>query len=142
MSAVDALQSTLADEHAALYTYGVLGARTSQSSSPMLYAALTAAYRQHRARRDQLRVMIVEAGGVPIVAEPAYELEGRLLQPVGIANAALALEQDSSATLVALVAQTAGSVREWALTEAIWSSTWQLEFGGVPETWPGASELA
>jgi len=141
VTALDALQSTLADEHAAIYAYGVLGARTSQSASPTLYAALTTAYRQHRARRDQLRVLIAEAGGEPVVAEPAYELEGRLLKPLGIAVAALELEQDSTVTLAALVAQAAGTVREWALTEAIWSSTWQLELGGVPETWPGAPEL-
>ena len=47
MSVLDALQVTLGDEHAALYTYGVLGARTSQSATPALYDALTAAYRRH-----------------------------------------------------------------------------------------------
>ena len=50
MTVLDALQATLGDEHAALYTYGVLGARTSQSASPALYDALTSGHRRHRAR--------------------------------------------------------------------------------------------
>ncbi len=141
MTVLEALQTTLSDEHAAVYTYGVLGARTSQSDSPALSSALDTGYRQHRSRRDQLRLMIDEAGGTPVVAEPAYELRGRLLQPAAIEAAALALEEASTVVLLALVAQSAGTVREWALTEAIWSATWGLELGGEPQTWPGAPEL-
>lgn len=141
MTVLDALEATLADEHAAVYTYGVLGARTSQASSPALYAALDTAYRQHRSRRDRLRLLITEAGGTPVAAEAAYELDGRLLQPAAIGTAALALEQASTVVLLALVARSTGTVREWALTEAVWSATWSLELGGTPQTWPGAPEL-
>ena len=80
MTVLDALQATLADEHAALYTYGVLGARTSQAATPTLYDALTAGYRRHRSRRDQLRLMVVDAGGQPVPAAAAYELAGVLLR--------------------------------------------------------------
>ena len=142
MSVLDALQATLADEHAALYTYGVLGARTSQSATPALYDALTAAYRRHRARRDQLRLLVQEAGGQPVAAAAAYELDGRLLRSAQVQAEALELEVTSVARLLALIAQSSGTVREWALTEATWSATWQLELGGAPETWPGAPELA
>jgi hypothetical protein len=58
-----------------------------------------------------------------------------------IRAAALALEVDGTETLTSLVAQSSGSVRAWALTETIWSATWQLELGGEPATWPGAPEL-
>ena len=142
MTALDALQSTLGEEHLALYTYGVLGARTSQTASPTLHAILDTAYRRHRARRDQLRLMIDEAGGTPIAAEPAYELDGRLIQPRAIEAAALAIEEAGTLVLMALVAQSAATVREWALTEVIWSAGWGLELGGTPQTWPGAPELA
>ena len=141
MSALDALQTTLADEHAALYTYGVLGARTSQSATPALYDALTSAYRRHRSRRDQLRTLVEEAGGEPVAAAAAYELDGRLVGSAEVQAAALTLEVASVETLTALVAQSSGSVREWALTEATWSATWQLELGGEAQTWPGAPEL-
>lgn len=142
MSVLDALQTTLADEHAALYTYGVLGARTSQSATPALYDALTAGYRRHRARRDQLRLLVEDAGGEPVAAAAAYELDGMLLRDAQVRAAALDLEVASTETLLALVAHSSGTVREWALTEATWSASWQLELGGAAQTWPGAPELA
>ena len=141
MTALDALQTTLADEHAALYAYGVLGARTSQGATPGLYDVLTAAYRRHRSRRDQLRVMVEEAGGAPVAAAAAYDLDGRLVRPAQVQAAALDLEVSSVETMLALVALSSGSVRSWALTEATWSAAWQLELGGEPSTWPGAPEL-
>ena len=141
MSTLDALQATLADEHAAVYTYGVLGARTSQSATPTLYDALSSGYRRHRARRDQLQVLVEEAGGEPVAAAAAYELDGRLLRAPQVEAAARELEVASVERLTALVAQSSGTVREWGLTEAIWSAAWQLELGGEPQTWPGAPEL-
>ena len=95
MTVLDALQVTLGDEHAALYTYGVLGARTSQSATPALYDAIAAGYRRHRARRDQLRVLVEEAGGVPVAAAAAYELDGPLLRAPQVQAAALATEESS-----------------------------------------------
>ena len=141
MSTLDALQATLAEEHASLYTYGVLGARTSQSATPALFEALTLAFRRHRSRRDQLRSFVSEAGGAPVVAAAAYEVDGRLLRSPQVEAAALAIEVASVETLTALVAQSSGDVRAWALTEATWSGAWQLELGGAPQTWPGAPEL-
>ena len=141
MSTLDALQDTLAAEHAALWTYGVLGARTSQGASPGLYDTLTAAYRRHRSRRDQLRLMVADAGGEPVAAAPAYELDGRLLRPAALEAAALDLEVSGVETMLALVAQSSGTVRSWALSEATWSAAWQLELGGAAQTWPGAPEL-
>ncbi len=141
MTVLDALQATLTDEHAALYTYGVLGARTSQAATPTLYDALTSGYRRHRSRRDQLRSMVVDAGGQPVAAAAAYELEGTLLRAPQVQRAALDLEVASVEVLTALVAQSSGEVRSWALTEATWSATWQLELGGTALTWPGAPEL-
>lgn len=141
MTVLDALQATLADEHAALYTYGVLGARTSQATSPALFETLTSGYRRHRARRDQLQLMVRDAGGDPVAAEAAYDLDGSLLRPPQIERAAADLEAASVEGLLALVAQSTGSVREWALTEATWSAVWRLQLGGTAETWPGAPEL-
>jgi len=141
MTVLDALQATLADEHAALYTYGVLGARTSQATSPALFDTLTSGYRRHRARRDQLQLMVRDAGGVPVAAEVAYDLDGSLLRPPQLERAGADLEAASTERLLALVAQSTGSVREWALTEATWSAVWRLQLGEAAETWPGAPEL-
>ncbi|HYJ28431.1 MAG TPA: DUF4439 domain-containing protein, partial [Nocardioides sp.] len=91
---------------------------------------------------DQLQVLVEEAGGEPVAAAAAYELDGRLLRAPQVEAAARELEVASVEMLTALVAQSSGTVREWALTEAIWSAAWQLELGGEPQTWPGAPELA
>jgi hypothetical protein len=141
MTVLDALQASLADEHAALYTYGVLGARTSQATSPALFDTMTSGYRRHRARRDQLQLMVREAGGEPVAAEVAYDLDGSLRRPPQLERAAADLEAESVEGLLALVAQSTGSVREWALTEATWSAVWRLQLGEAAETWPGAPEL-
>nr|WP_253943617.1 ferritin-like domain-containing protein [Nocardioides sp. zg-1308] len=141
VSVVDALQVVLADEHAAVYTYGVLGARTSQAATPALLDALTTAHRRHRSRRDQLRTMVVEAGGEPVAAAAAYELDGAALRPAQVEAAARDLEGGSVEALLALVARSTGTVRGWALTEATWSATWQVGLGATPATWPGAPEL-
>jgi hypothetical protein len=142
MSVLDALQAVLAEEHATLWTYGVLGARTSQAASPALYEAVTAAYRRHRSRRDQLRLMVRDAGGEPVAAAVTYEIEGALVRAPQVQRAAAALEAAGVETLLALVGQSSGEVRDWALTEATWSAVWQLELGGTAQTWPGAPELA
>jgi hypothetical protein len=141
VTVLDALQAALADEHAALYTYGVLGARTSQAATPGLYDALAAGYRRHRSRRDQLRLLVREVGGEPVPAAAAYALDGPLLRAPQLEHAALELETSSVETLTALVAQSTGDVREWALTEATWSAVWRLQLGGTAEVWPGAPEL-
>ena len=44
MTPLQALQRTLAGEHAAVYVYGVLGGRVSESAEPDLSSRLTSAY--------------------------------------------------------------------------------------------------
>ena len=66
---VDALQATLTAEHAAVYVYGLLGSRTSQTAEPELYLALRAAYEAHRDRRDTLTGEIAALAATPTPAE-------------------------------------------------------------------------
>ncbi|MEU7892921.1 ferritin-like domain-containing protein [Nonomuraea sp. NPDC049152] len=67
---VAAMNKALAAEHAAIYAYGLMGARTTGS----LRAKVTAAFDAHRARRDQLRALISSGGGKPAEPEAAYTL--------------------------------------------------------------------
>ena len=53
MSTLEALQVTLAAEHAAIFVYGDAGAHTSQSAEPALFDLVSTLYRTHRARRDR-----------------------------------------------------------------------------------------
>ena len=63
------------------------------------------------------------------------------MRPPQLQATALELEVTGAATMLALVARSTAAVREWAMTEATWSASWQLELGGEAQTWPGAPEL-
>lgn len=141
MSGTDALQSTLAAEHAAVWTYAVLAARTSQTSEPQLYARLLAGHQQHRGLRDQLELMISAAGQVPDAAQPAYP------SPAGDdaaqrAAAALAVEEACSVAYAWQVSHASGEQRAWAVAALTWSAVHSVGLGAAPVPWPGAPELA
>lgn len=141
MTTVDALQVALAGEHAALYEYGVLGAQTSASDSPQLFAAVSDAYETHRARRDHLTGLVVEEGGRPVPAEPAYEIP-RLGTPSAVTGAALDLERRCAATYAWLVANTVGDRRRWAIDALSDTAVRELVYRGSPEIFPGGDESA
>ena len=132
-----ALQTALAAEHAAVFVYGALGAQTSRSGDPALYAELTAAYTVHQERRDALTRAIRGAGGEPVAAEPGYELPADLSTPVAVARRALALERSCAATYAFLVASTSGERRRWAVQALLDAAVRELRFGGEPERLPG-----
>ena len=142
MTILDALQKALAAEHAALYVYGSLGAHTSLSKQPELYDAVSAAYDAHRARRDQLTSRVLDHGGEPVAAEPAYDLPKALETPDGVASAALEIERRCAATYAWLVAQTVGADRAFAVTALSSTAVRELSFRGSPEIFPGADEFA
>ena len=142
MTTLEALQTTLAAEHAAVHVYGALGAQTSQSSSAALFAAITDAYTEHRSRRDLLARAVIDLGGTPVAAAPAYELPAPPANRAGVTAAALAIEQASAETYAYLVANTAGEQRRWAGQALTDAAVRELVFRGTPEMFPGAGEYA
>jgi hypothetical protein len=141
MTALEALQATLSAEHAALHLYGLYGGRTSQAADPELFAALQDGHRVHRARRDQLRLMVADLGADPVAAGAAYDEPQGLRGARSVSGAALETEQACAETYAAQVAQTAGAQRRWAATALIETAVQQLRLGGRPEPFPGAPEL-
>jgi uncharacterized protein DUF4439 len=139
---VDALQETLAGEHAALWVYGVLGGQTSKATSPRLYAVVDAGYRAHRGRRDLLVRTIRDLGAEPVAAEVAYALPNPVSNPDQVATAGLVTEQRCAATYADLVARTTGSHRRLGIEALTESAVRQLGLRGSPEIFPGADELA
>ena len=79
MSAADRLLALVEAEHAAVYAYGVLGARLDDTRR----RAALLAYDSHRARRDQVAAALRSAGGTPPASLAAYD--------VTVANAVEAL---------------------------------------------------
>jgi len=67
------LATLLAAEHAAVYGYGVLGARLDEVSRATARAAVVS----HRSRRDQLVALLRSLGVVPGPALPAYDVDAR-----------------------------------------------------------------
>lgn len=137
VSELDALQTALAAEHAAVYVYGALGGRTSQSATPDLSAAVTAAYAAHRARRDRLTAEVGDLGAYPVAAEPAYELP-RLDTPAQVGRAALDVERACAATYAYLVENTVAERRRRAIGALTESAVRELVFDGDPEALPGS----
>jgi len=142
VTTLDALQVTLAGEHAALYVYGVLGAQTSASDTPQLFHAVSEAYETHRARRDHLTDLVLEEGGTPVASEPAYEIPRRPGTPSTVASAALRLERRSASTYAWLVANTVGGQRRFAIEALTDAAVRELGYRGSPEIFPGADESA
>ena len=80
MTALDRLLTLVEAEHAAVYGYGVLGARLDD----VRRRSAQVAHASHRARRDQLVGAVGAAGGSAPGALPAYD--------VTVADARAALE--------------------------------------------------
>jgi hypothetical protein len=142
VSELDALQTTLEAEHAAVYVFGLLGSRTSQAVEPELYTALRAAYEAHRERRDTLISEIAALDATPAPAAPAYTPPVGLDTTEGRYAAALALEKSCASTYAALVGATTGARRVEAIGLLNDAAARELSFRGTPEIFPGADEYA
>ena len=142
VSALDALQTTLAGEHAALYLYGVFGGRTSQATAATLSAALRQGYDVHRGQRDRLTRSVRDLGSEPVAAAVAYALPTTLATEVDVQRHALEIERRCAATYAALVAQSVGDLRRWAGVALAGAAVRQLGLGGDAQAFPGIDELA
>ncbi|MGW3349047.1 ferritin-like domain-containing protein [Nonomuraea rubra] len=107
---IEKLRKTLAAEHAALFAYGLLAARTSGT----VRRRMSEAFESHRAHRDQLRALITARGGRPAEPDASYAL------PFFPSNATLAvklavqLENGVAAAYLELVSAGDAKLREHA----------------------------
>lgn len=138
---VEALQTALEAEHAAVYVYGFLGARTSESANEPIFTEVSNAYATHRAWRDLLTRRIRDEGAEPAAAAPTYELPTTRATVLGVIRAAADLEARCSDTYAYLVANSAGTDRSWAIEALTRSAIRQVAFGGSPGAFPGAADL-
>jgi Domain of unknown function (DUF4439) len=138
---VEALQTALAAEHAALYVYGFLGAHTSESGQPLVFAEVVDAYAVHRTWRDLLTRRLLDEGAAPTPAEPTYELPTTPATVLGVIRAARDLEARCAETYAYVVANAAGQDRRWAVGALTRSAVRQVAFGGSPGPFPGAPDL-
>ena len=98
-------------------------------------------YRVHRARRDQLRLLVTDRGATPVAAAASYEVPARLESPVAVRRLAVSTEEHCADVYAALVANTAGADRGWAISALSEAAQARILLGAEPQTFPGAPDL-
>lgn len=141
MTPLEALQRTLAGEHAAVYVYGVLGGRISESAEPDLSSLLISAYEVHRGRRDELNAMVRAQKGDPVAADPSYRLPTPSRTTDQLRDAARITEERSAAVYADAVGSTSRGDRKWAIDALRDAAVRQLGFGGKAERFPGLQDM-
>ncbi|WP_243723036.1 ferritin-like domain-containing protein [Actinomadura sp. 7K507] len=140
-SGAETVQKALAAEHAAVYGYGVLGARLRGS----LRQTAKAVWDAHRAQRDALVSLL---SGTPVVAAAAYELPVEVTSARSAARLAAALEDDLVPAYVALAGLSSPDLRAFAADSAqralARSAGWRSKAGApAPEgAFPGLPPAA
>ncbi|NVI92331.1 ferritin-like domain-containing protein [Actinomadura sp. BRA 177] len=135
------VRTALAAEHAALYGYGVLGARLSGS----LRETAKEMWDGHRAQRDELESIL---SGEPVPAAPAYRLPVRVTDARSAARLAAALEDDLVAAYVGLAGLSSPDLRAFAADSAqraaARAARWRQKAGvAVPrDAFPGLPQAA
>jgi hypothetical protein len=128
---VGRLQALVSAEHAAVYGYGVLGARLDDATRELARAASDA----HRASRDALSRLLRDRGAQVPAPEPAYDVE------VSGAPDALALavrlEDGLAVRFRDLVAESEGTALrrvgvDGLSASAVRAAEWRLRLGVVP----------
>jgi hypothetical protein len=87
---VQALQRVLAAQHAAIYSYPVIGVALRQAGQVELARQLEA---QHRHTRDELIAQLAARRAAPVSAEPSYPAPQPVTGPADAQRWALELEQ-------------------------------------------------
>ncbi|HET6563627.1 MAG TPA: ferritin-like domain-containing protein [Marmoricola sp.] len=142
MTPVEALQTTLAGEHAAVHVFATLGGRVSASANPTTAARLREGYETHRARRDHLRSWLADLGEQPVPPAAGYDVDDDSRDPERLTASARRAEERCTAVYAQLVASSTGPTRRWAVQAATDSALRCLSLGGTPSAYPGLRELS
>jgi hypothetical protein len=126
-------QTALADEHAAIWAYGILGPRAGALRTQ---AVIT--FAQHRDARDLLVEWLRAAGATPVDTLAAYRLPFAPTRPSDAAALARRLEDGCGNSYAALVAvATDAPLRSLAVAALAACAHRRVSWGGVPQTFPG-----
>ncbi|MEW1548503.1 ferritin-like domain-containing protein [Streptomyces tsukubensis] len=131
-----AVQAALAAEHAAVYGYGVVGARIGTARQPEARAAHTA----HRARRDALIRAVRDLGGTPVAAAPAYALPFPVPDAAAAGRLAAHLEDRTAGACSDLVRAARGPLRTEAAAALREAAVRSVRWTGTGVAFPGLAE--
>ncbi|MGC5017818.1 ferritin-like domain-containing protein [Micromonospora sp. DT47] len=132
----EALAAALTAEYAAIFAYGPIGVRLTDSARQAARAAEAA----HRARRDAL-VLQLSAGGGQVPADKAgYALPFPVTDRASALRLAVQIEERTAAYWRAALAVTTGADRTRALNAltdcAVRATRWRRTAGDTPVTVP------
>jgi hypothetical protein len=131
------LQLALSAEHAAVYAYGVIGARGGGRG----LASARLGYAVHLQRRDVLISMIQASGVTPAAALPGYDLPNRITGPVATAHFARKVELRCCEVYAQAVSETTAGARGFCASAQTSCGSWSVAWGHAPQPFPGAPEL-
>ncbi len=132
---VEAMNTTLSGEHAAIYAYGVIGGRLDIDSQPVSEA--TDAIEAHRPRRDGLTALIEAGDSEPVAAEPGYLLPTEVVDVADARTTAQKVEDRSGVLYATLAATADGPIRAFAVDALIDSAIRGLAWGAPGSALPG-----
>ncbi|MEU3450109.1 DUF4439 domain-containing protein [Streptomyces thermolilacinus] len=136
MSALEAAQAVLAAEHAAVYGYGVVGARVGAARR----AEAEAGHAAHRARRDAAARTVRDLGGAPAVSAPAYALPFPVAGEAGAVRLAAVLEDRVAGAYADLVRASGGGLRRDAAAALREAAVRAVRWRGSGVAFPGLAE--
>lgn len=131
-----AVQEALAAEHAAVYGYGVVGARVADGRREEARQA----YAAHRARRDALSRTVRGLGGEPAVAAPAYALPFAVPDPAAAVRLATELEERLAGVYGDMVRATTGRLRHEAAVALREAAVRAVRWRGGSVPFPGLAD--
>ncbi|MBV9024087.1 MAG: ferritin-like domain-containing protein [Streptomycetaceae bacterium] len=137
-SALAAAQAALAAEYAALYGYGVVGARVGAGRR----SDARAAYDAHRAQRDALTRTIHGLHADPVAAAPAYALPFPVPDQAAAVRLAAYLEDRIAGTYADLVRTARGDLRRDAAAALRDAALRAVRWRGSGTAFPGLIERA
>ncbi|KUI19874.1 hypothetical protein AU192_24355 [Mycobacterium lehmannii] len=138
-----ALYDAIATEHATIYGYGIVSARSAPEDNWLVSKAMA----EHRERREAGLQMLEDRSVVGPLPAAGYQLPMEVKTPADAAKLAVRMEEDAAVAWRAVVEQ-AGTEQERAfgveaLTQcAVMASRWSQLLGTTPVTvaFPGGNE--
>ena len=128
------LATALAAEQAAVYLFGVLGAR---ATDPGLTADLRTAYQEHADARDALTDEIRAAGATPPGPAVAYAVPSSWHGDAALRAGAIDVQRRCTAAYVTAVGRAAGDDRRTLATGAGTSAAREVALGAGVTALPG-----
>lgn len=131
--AIANIVQALDGEYAATYAYGIIGARASQADRPRARKALD----EHRNSRDELRLILVNAGQPIPAPATAYQLPNPVDTPQQARELAGLIERRLVQSWAAVASSASGSDRTTAIRHARECATRAVSWGADSQAFPG-----